>query len=134
MEPNTSLVLARIETDRYRTLLRTNTHEIVADEPVDKGGQDAGFAPGELLAASLAACTSITLRMYADRKEMPLTEVRVQVTTQKDVENGRTLIQRDIELHGDLTDEQRQRLLQIAEKCPVHWALTHPIEISSSLV
>lgn len=134
MESNTTQVTAEIGTEHYRTLLRTASNQIVADEPLDNGGQDAGLNPGELLAASLAACTSITLRMYADRKGMPLTGLQVQVSTEKDAENGRTLIRRNIELQGELSDEQRQRLLQIADKCPIHWALTHPIEISSQLV
>lgn len=104
---------------------------IVADEPLDLGGDDLGLAPHELLLAALGACTSMTLKMYADRKGWPLQAANVKLTAEKGAE---FLIKREVTLTGDLTAEQRQALLAIANKCPVHKTLTHPIKIESSLI
>jgi putative redox protein len=132
----------RVHTDlapppaRFRQLVEVAAHRLVADEPVDSGGGDAGPAPHELLLAALGACTSMTLKLYAERKGWPLRECDVKLTYSKERrESGEvTLIQRAIVLHGDgLTAEQRERLLEIAGKCPVHKTLTNPIEISTNL-
>lgn len=104
--------------------------KLVADEPLDMGGNDLGPAPHELLLAALGACTSMTLKMYADRKGWPLTSVNVKLTG--DRVEGEYLIKRTIAMTGDLTDEQRAGLMAIADKCPVHKTLTHPIKIESS--
>jgi putative redox protein len=104
--------------------------QLVADEPLDFGGDDLGPAPHELLLAALGACTSMTLKIYADRKGWPLQSVNVKLTAEKGAE---FVIQREIALTGDLTDEQRQGLLAIADKCPVHKTLTRPIKIESRL-
>ncbi|OSP56633.1 bifunctional alpha/beta hydrolase/OsmC family protein [Pseudoruegeria sp. SK021] len=103
-------------------------HHILADEPRAYGGTDKGMSPYSLVAAGLGACTSITLRMYARRKGFPLTGIRVDVTHNKvhaqDIEVSVSpridQFQRVIRLHGDLSQSQRQKLLEIAEKCPVH--------------
>lgn len=119
---------------KFRTVIRTAHHEIISDEPLENGGHDTGFAPGELLAASLAACTSITLRMYAGRKNWPLLSVEVEVRVERDEATKETHFQRYVKLSGPLDSEQQERLLQIAEKCPVHQILSHPIHIQTSLV
>jgi len=119
-------------TQHYRTEIRTATRQILADEPVAAGGQGLGFSPEELLAASLGACTSVTLRMYADRKGWTgLKEVKVEVTLSRGPEQSQ--IARSIELIGDLSAEQRERLLAIASKCPMHQVLTHPVRIDTAL-
>jgi len=105
----------------------------VADEPVDKGGKDLGFSPKELLAAALAACTSATVRMYADRKEWPLTEVKIEVELERDDQANKTVIDRRIQFIGALDDEQKKRLLAVANACPVHKILSNPVEINTSL-
>jgi putative redox protein len=119
----------------YTNRVRTNRHELLADEPADVGGKDAGPAPFELLLASLGACTSMTVRMYADRKEWPLERLTVDLThaREKTDEPGVHLerFTRDIRIEGDLDDEQRARLIEIAERCPVHRALHNPKEIET---
>ncbi len=126
-------VTARIEQSHYATSLHTGNNQLIADEPLDHGGADAGFAPDELLAASLAACTSITLRMYADRKAWPLESVEVEINFERDAVAKTSSIVRSIKLLGTLDDEQKLRLLQIAEKCPIHQTLMHPITIHTAL-
>jgi putative redox protein len=116
----------------------------VADEPNAEGGTDQGPTPYGYLLAGLGACTSMTLRMYADRKQWPLLGVRVRLQHHRihasDCEDCETkegmvdVIDRAIELEGPLDDEQRQKLLEIANKCPVHRTLTGTIRIKTSLV
>lgn len=111
-------------------------HRLVADEPLDNGGEDAGPAPFDLLLAGLGACTAMTVRMYAERKEWPLKHVEVVLRMDKvEDESGHKVdrIERIITLEGDFTGEQRQRLLEIAGKCPVHRILQHPLRIDSRL-
>ncbi|MCK0103601.1 bifunctional alpha/beta hydrolase/OsmC family protein [Pseudohalocynthiibacter sp. F2068] len=116
-------------------------HHTVADEPLAYGGTNKGMSPYGYLAAGLGACTSMTIRMYARRKEWPLEHVSVDVTHDKvhaqDAGNGANTkidtFQRKIHLTGNLTDDQRQRLLEIADKCPVHKTLESSSEIETSL-
>lgn len=114
-------------------------HHLLADEPKDRGGTDEGMTPYQLLAAALGTCTSMTLRLYARRKDWPLAHVSVDVTHEKlhaedkDHEGRIDRLDRTIHLEGDLTDDQRQRLLQIADRCPVHRTLTGEIRIETAL-
>jgi putative redox protein len=129
--------------DEYRTEIRAGRHALVADEPEDVGGTDAGPTPYDYLLAALGSCTGMTLRMYADRKEWPLEEATVRLNHEKihaedcadcDQTDGKVdRIEREIDVTGDLTDEQRQRLLEIANKCPVHRTLHSEIHVESSL-
>jgi putative redox protein len=124
---------AVIGTDHYRTKIRTATNLLIADEPLTSGGEDLGFSPEELLAASLSACTCATLRMYADRKGWTeLTGVTVDITFAR--QQDMSSIVRNITLQGPLSEEQKDRLLVIANKCPIHQVLTHPVIIETSLV
>jgi putative redox protein len=125
------MVTATIGKDRFRTEITTGGKTVIADEPEELGGTDVGPAPGEFLMVSLASCTAITLRMYADRKQWPVDKISVEVNFEK-VDN-KTIFNREISLEGALDDEQRKRLLQIANACPVHKTLTNPIEIQTSL-
>jgi len=127
-------VLSSIKKTPYRIEIKSPTGNVViADEPVDKGGKDSGFSPKELLASALAACTSATVRMYADNKGWALDEVKIDVDLERDDATNKTIIDRKIEFIGDLNDEQRKRLLAVANACPVHKILTNPIEINTSL-
>ena len=107
-------------------------HHLRADEEVEKGGGDSGAAPHELLLAALGSCTAMTLKVYAERKGWPLKDVHVRL-------NGATgesglAITREVTLEGDLTAEQRQRLIEIADKCPVHRSLVGEISIATTAV
>ena len=122
-----------------RQTISIGPHQLLADEPKQSGGGDAGPNPYELLLAALGACTNMTLRMYADRKGWPLEQVRVVLTHSRsyaedcaECDKTTTMIdriERQITLTGELSEEQRQRLLQIANRCPVHTTLTSKIEI-----
>jgi putative redox protein len=117
-------------------------HPLLSDEPAAAGGTDSGPDPYGLLLASLGACTSMTIGMYARRKKWPVERITVRLRHSRvhaedcaDCEKGRLLdrIERVIELAGPLSAEQRQQLLAIAEKCPVHRTLTSKIDIQTSL-
>ena len=104
----------------------------LSDAEVSKGGSGTGPSPHEYLGAALAACTSMTLKMYAGRKEMKLDNAIVTVDIERvdDVET----FSRDIRLQGNLSAEEKERLLEIAHKCPIHKALTGQIQIKTQLV
>lgn len=122
---------------KYTNRVAARRHELLADEPAAMGGLDAGPAPYELLMASLGACTSMTLRMYAERKSWPLERVSVEVEHSKvaladaapDSKERMDLFVRNIELTGALDAEQRAKLIEIANKCPVHRTLEGAKEI-----
>jgi putative redox protein len=126
----------RLLTEGYRTHIRIRDHEIIGDEPTDVGGSDTGPTPTELLAGALGACTAMTLRMYAKTKQWPLEgiEVEIEQLEERTPTGSVTRIQRKIRLHGPLDDEQKQRMLAIAGKCPVARMITGTVELSSALV
>lgn len=126
------MVTATIGKDAYRTAITSNGHRLIADELEEMGGKNLGPSPGEFLMISLASCTAITLRMYANRKQWPVEKIRVEVNVES--VNNTTLFTRHIYLEGTLDESQRERLLQIANACPVHKTLTNPIEINTQLL
>ncbi len=103
--------------------LEIRDHRLKADEPKDQGGDDAGPNPEELLAASLASCTAITMEMYADRKGWDIGEVAVDVDYEPAQRGSPTKFTMEVKLPKELPEEQRERLMQIAAKCPVHRTL-----------
>lgn len=128
-------VSSSIKTDLYKIEIRSPSGNVlIADEPLDLGGKDQGFSPKELLIAALAACTSATLRMYADRKQWDLQEVKIDLDLDRNDSENKTYINRKIRLIGNLDEEQRARLLDIANKCPIHKILSNPIGIHTELL
>jgi len=129
--------------DKYRTEIISRGHRLIADEPVQVGGTDQGTTPYELLLAGLGACTSITLRMYADRKGWPLESITVRLNHKKvhaaDCEECETgmgkidVITLELELSGPLDEEQRGRLIGIADRCPVHRTLHSEVIVRKSV-
>jgi putative redox protein len=118
----------------YEHEIAIREHRLIADEPEEHGGGNQGPAPSELLAASLAACTAITIEMYADRKEWEIGEVEVAVDFTKATSDSPAKFHVLIKTPADLSEEQRERILVIAHKCPVHKALmADDVEIDDSL-
>ncbi|NNM52078.1 MAG: OsmC family protein [Pseudomonadales bacterium] len=115
----------------YQFRIRADQHEWLADLDRTVGGDDTGPNPHHLLESALAVCTAQTLTMYAERKQWPLQGLHVQVASE--TVDGKTQLQRRIELIGDLDDSQREKLLQIADRCPIHRVLTGPIAVHSEL-
>jgi len=126
----------------YGQRITAGGHQLTADEPADVGGADSGPTPYDLLLASLGSCTAITVRMYAERKGWPLRHVTVRLRHQrihaKDCADCETAagqldhIERELQFDGELTGEQRARLLDIAERCPVHRMLRSQVHISTT--
>lgn len=123
--------------------IKAGNHTLFADEPVKDGGSDAGPDPYSLLLSSLGACTAMTLQLYARHKQWPLEKVEVSLRNESihavdcdecvTKEGKITKIERYISLTGPLTEEQRNRLLEIAQRCPVHRTLTSEITIKDFL-
>ena len=126
-------IKASIGTELYNIELKSSSGNVLmADEPIEKGGQNKGFSPKELLASSLGACTCATVRMYADRKEWPLESVYAYVELIE--QDGQSTFVRKLQFTGDLTEEQLTRLLAVANACPVHKILSHSSVIETTVV
>jgi putative redox protein len=109
--------------DQLKHHLAIRKHKLTVDEPADQGGSDAGPTPQELLAASLAACTAITIEMYADRKGWEIGDVNVDVDYEPAQRGTPTKFQMTVQLPKELPEDQREKLMTIAAKCPVHRTL-----------
>ena len=118
----------------FETEVAIRGHRLTVDEPVDDGGGDAGPRPTELLAASLATCTTVTIVMYADRKGWDVGAIETDVDFQAPSVHGQPSFEVNIRIPADLTDDQRERILTIAAKCPVHKTLAaQKVKIEDSL-
>ena len=143
-QADTAEVVARTPASGFRTEVRVGRHTLIADEPSSVGGSDLGPTPYDLLSAALATCTSMTLQMYARHKQVPLQSATVRVMHDKvhaedcaDCENAAGKIdefRRAIKLEGELSDGERSRMLEIADRCPVHRTLHGTIRVRSELV
>ena len=125
--------IARREGDSLKHEIEIGDHTLLADEPEDVGGGDAGPSPQELLAASLASCTAVTIEMYARRKGWDLGEVRVDVNYEPAQRGSPTKFQMHVKLPADLDPEQQQRIMQIAARCPVHRTLEGEVMFQEKL-
>ena len=114
-------------TGPYQQSIEIGAHHLIGDEGADKGGQDAGPTPHELLLAALATCTSMTMKAYAQHKGLPLRQVHVTVRGRHD--NGVFVLEKDVQLDGDLDEAQRARILEIGGRCPVAKTLSGQIRI-----
>lgn len=136
------VVVTETHRGKFQQMIAAGPHRLIADEPVSAGGNDSGPNPYDLLLAALGACTAMTIRLYADRKALPLDRVSVGLTQSKihaaDCEDCETRegmidrIERAIVLEGKLDDGQRAKLLEIADKCPVHRTLTSEVDIRTT--
>ena len=136
------VVVAESDARPYGQRITVGGHELLADEPAEIGGAGTGPGPYDLLLAALGACTSITVRMYAERKSWPLRHITVRLRHRrvhaKDCADCETKtgwmdrIERELQFDGELTDEQRAALLDIAERCPVHRTLHSTVTISTT--
>lgn len=122
---------AKIGRVQYQTIVTSGNHTIIADEPLDLEGMDTGMSPYNLLLASLASCTAITLRMYIDRKMWVIDEIVINLQLYKSDQG--IFIDSKLSFTGELNDEQCARLVTIADACPIHKILVGSIEISTSL-
>jgi putative redox protein len=137
------LVVVRGAADGFLQEVVAGSHHLVSDEPVSAGGTDRGATPYDLLLAALGSCTSMTVAMYARRKGWPLERVTVRLRHSRvhaadcatcETRDARlTIIDREIAFDGALGDDQRARLMEIANRCPVHLTLTATIQINSRL-
>ncbi|MQP29442.1 OsmC family peroxiredoxin [Sphingobacterium faecium] len=128
-----NIVKASIGTVKYKTSVIAGKNSIIVDEPIDKGGLDLGFQPQELLAASLASCTAITLKMYADQKEWTINSFQVDVTIEQSEDKSTTKFVRKISFEGNLDEKQHTRIVAIANACPIHKVLLSQIVIDTIL-
>ena len=134
MDENQVTAVTELEGATYLTKIYAGGHFIYADEPENIGGTDLGMNPAALLLASLGSCTAITLRMYADRKGISLEKIRIHLSICKEENmSSSTRIERKIEFGGRLSEEEKVRLIQIADRCPIHKMLSNPIQIDTSL-
>lgn len=132
-------VVVSLGSSGFRTEITARGHTLIADEPIEAGGGNEGPTPYDFLAASLGACTAMTLRIYADRREWPLEGVRVTLRHSRVYETdceecasrpvGIDQLERDIELTGPLTEEQHAGLIRIADRCPVGQTLERGVRV-----
>ncbi|HMS33786.1 MAG TPA: OsmC family protein [Ignavibacteria bacterium] len=141
-EPANSVFIRN--TQGYKIEIKCREHSLTADESMENGGTDTGPNPYELLLSSLGSCKAMTMRMYAHRKNIPLRNIIIRLSHNKiyaeDCENCETKVGKidsidvEIKLIGELTPEQRQSLLNISEKCPVHRTMMSEVKINSELI
>jgi len=132
IDPNREhfVTISDVDPDSLLQNIEVRGHKILADEPKSfPGGNDKGLSPTDFLLSSLGSCTSMTLRLYARLKKLPLEKIIVKLDRKASGE-----IVKQIELIGNLTEEQRERLFEISNKCPIHKTLTNTVKINSELI
>jgi putative redox protein len=129
-----AIVIETTEAGLFQSRVTTADASFIIDEPVEAGGLGSGANPYDLLAAALGGCTAMTIKLYAQMKQWPLEHVRVRVLHERAGLNGRDKFTREIELFGGLNDEQKQRMLAVSLRCPVHKTLGGGADIETRLV
>jgi putative redox protein len=127
-------VKANIGHDKYKTTVVAGKNTIIADEPTEKGGLDLGFQPKELLAAALASCTAITLKMYTEHKQWHINQFDIEVSFEQSEDKRETKFIRKISYQGDLDEKQKARIEAAANACPIHKILHSRIEVETVIV
>lgn len=128
-------VKAVLSGEKFLTKVTAGNHTIYTDEPIDKGGEDKGVNPLELLASSLATCTAATLKMYVELKQWEVPTIDVEVILENNNKSGEALFERSISFgDANLTEDQQKRLLFIAERCPIHKLLHGKIEVKTEIL
>lgn len=128
-------IFSYAEGENYKVEIKsTSGNVVISDEPEHLGGKDLGFSPDELLAASLGACSTITVKMYAERKNWDVRDIQVQVDLEFLPSENKTVIRRTLTWAGSLDETQIKRLLAVANACPIHKILSNPIEIHTKTV
>ena len=122
------MINSNIGAEKYKVTHSNGRHRFYADVPVEKGGMDAAPTPDELLESALASCTLVTLRMYTDHKQWNVGAIEIAVSLKRD--EGKTIITRQLKFEHQLTDEQQQRLIQVAKNCPVSKTLGAASELN----
>ncbi len=130
---STIKVSTSYDNENYLTHMDWSTHTYIADEPEDAGGKNLGPTPIEYMLMSLASCTVITLRMYANRKEYKLDDISLDISTEKPSGKNKRKIHMDILIKGKLEKEQQERMEEISHRCPVHKLLQDSTEITTTL-
>ncbi|MDR6968095.1 putative redox protein [Flavobacterium arsenatis] len=125
---------ATIGKQKYKTEIQSKNHIIMADEPIEVGGEDLGFTPIALLEASLAACSTMTVRMYADRKGWELDKVEIKVGFKRNITTHQIIFKKEIQFFGNLDNEQREKLLEMGSKCPIEKMITGDVSVVSILI
>jgi putative redox protein len=128
-----SVLVSETRLGKLQMVVRSSRYALLADEPRSVGGMGSGPDPYGMLAAALGSCTAMTIRLYADRQGWPLERVQVQVDHRRASLEARDLFERAIYLEGPLDETQRTRLLEIAERCPVHKTLDRGSDIKTAL-
>ena len=122
--------------EQYTSHIQVHQHELLVDEPLDKGGEDLGPAPGDYLCAALASCKAITLRMYVQRKKWNVEQIKVTVNLALGTKmpSGNNTFFCELSFKGELNDEQQKRLLVIANSCPLHRLLGKPNDVVTEIL
>ena len=121
------MITSSIGKEQYKVIHSNGRHEFFADEPVEKGGKDTAPSPDELLEAALASCTLVTLRMYTDHKKWNIGNIHIVVSLERTKE--KSIITRELKFENEISEEQKQRLIQVAKACPVSKTISGNAEL-----
>jgi len=129
-----TIVIDETKAGKFQVQVKASTATFIVDEPLAAGGLNSGPNPYDLLSAALGSCSLMTVRQYADLKKWPVTRIRVKVTHHRAGLNARDVFDRQIEIEGPIDDAQKERLTQVAERCPVHLTLTKGSDVQTTVM